>query len=217
MSLRRFGLIGLMLLPFVLAAIAIGGVLFLRQGGIAPYRIPHGTGRVIATDAATVARGAYLARFGDCAACHTTRGGVPFAGGRGFTTAYGTLYSSNLTTDPRYGLGDWSADEFAHTMRNGVSRNGVLYPVFPYAHFAQVDDSDLDALYAYLKTLPASAQAPPPNRLDFPASWRPALIGWRMLYHRAAESSPDLPSSSAPLSRGRYLVDGLGHCAQRAR
>ncbi|MEO7065100.1 MAG: c-type cytochrome [Dokdonella sp.] len=213
MSLRRLGLLGLVLLPFVLASIAIGGLLFLRQGGFGPYRIPRGAGRVVPADAATVARGAYLARLGDCVACHTTRGGVPFAGGRGFSTDYGTIYSSNLTTDPHYGLGDWSADEFAHSMRNGVSRNGVLYPVFPYAHFAQVDDADLDALYAYLKTVPASKQVPPPNRLDFPASWRPALIGWRMLYYHAVETSPEPPSSSAPFVRGRYLVDGLGHCA----
>lgn len=213
MSLRRAALFGLVLLPFVLAATAIAGVLFLRQGGFAPYRIPHGAGRIVAADAATVARGAYLAKLGDCAACHTTRGGVPFAGGRGFSTDYGTIYSSNLTADMHYGLGDWSADEFAHAMRNGVSRNGVLYPVFPYAHFAQVDDSDLDALYAYLKTVSASAQAPSPNRLDFPASWRPALIGWRMLYYHAAEAAHAPSSSSKPLERGRYLVDGLGHCA----
>lgn len=213
MSLRRVGLFGLVLLPFVLATLAIGGVLFLRQGGFAPYRVPSGAGRVVASDAATIARGAYLARIGDCAACHTTRGGVPFAGGRGFSTDYGTIYSSNLTPDPQHGLGDWSADEFAHTMRNGVSRSGVLYPVFPYAHFAQVDAADIDALYAYLKSLPASALAPPPNRLDFPASWRPALIGWRMLYYRPSEAVPRSSPSSPQEARGRYLVDGLGHCA----
>ncbi|MDR3388722.1 MAG: c-type cytochrome [Rudaea sp.] len=207
MSLRRYSVVfALVLLPLVLAALAVGGVLFLRQGGLAPYRIPQGSTRVVASDAATIARGEYIARIGNCVTCHTTRGGAPFAGGRAFATGYGTIYSSNLTPDANTGLGDWSADEFAHTMRNGVSRHGVLYPVFPYANFALLADADLDALYAYLHTLPATAATPPPNRLDFPASWRTALIGWRMLYYR--------PLVAAPSSdRGRYLVDGLAHCA----
>jgi len=207
---RRFGMLALALLPFVLAVVAIGGVLFLRQGGFAPYRVPHDGSRVVAGGAAMIARGETLAHIGNCAACHTTRGGVPFAGGRAFTTGYGTIYSTNLTPDVQHGLGDWSVEEFSHTMRNGVSRHGVLYPVFPYAHFALLSDADLDALYAYLRSVPASAIARPPNRLTFPASWRPALIAWRMLYYRpAATPSP----ASTPLDRGRYLVDGLGHCA----
>ncbi|MEP7042947.1 MAG: c-type cytochrome [Dokdonella sp.] len=204
---HRLGVVALVLLPVVLAAIAIGGVLFLRQGGFAPYRIPT-TQRVVVSDAATLARGEYLARVGNCAACHTTRGGEPFAGGRAFTTRVGTIFSTNLTPDAQSGLGEWSADEFTHTLRQGVSRHGVLYPVFPYAHFALLTDADIDALYVYLRSVPASAAAPPPNRLEFPASWRPALIGWRMLYYR-----PVAAMASAQVDRGRYLVDGLGHCA----
>jgi len=205
--MKRRHVVAFALLPFVFALLAIGGVLFLRQGGFAPYRIPTSQ-RTVAADAATIARGQYLAHIGNCAACHTTRGGTPFAGGRAFTTDVGTIYSTNLTPDMHSGLGDWSADEFAHTLRNGVSRHGVLYPVFPYEHFALLADADIDALYAYLRSLPPSASTPPPNRLDFPASWRPALIGWRMLYYR-----PVPAAASASVDRGRYLVDGLGHCA----
>jgi mono/diheme cytochrome c family protein len=204
---HRAALIAVVLLPFVLAALAIGGVLFLRQGGFAPYRIPV-THRIVASDANTLARGEYLARIGNCATCHTTRGGIPFAGGRAFTSDVGTIYSTNLTPDPHSGIGDWSADEFAHVLRNGVSRRGVLYPAFPYAHFALLTDADIDALYAYLRSQPASVATPPANRLEFPASWRAALIGWRMLYYRPAP-----PMSDASTERGRYLVDGLGHCS----
>ena len=70
-------------------------------------------------------------------------------------------------------------------MRHGVSRHGVLYPVFPYAHFALLSDADLDALFAWLQQLPASERAAPPNRLEFPAGWRPAQVLWRMLHYRA--------------------------------
>jgi len=211
---RRIGFFLLALLPLLLAALAVGGVLFLRQGGFAPYRIPPGAAHPVAATADVLARGEYVAELGNCVSCHTTRGGVPFTGGLAFKTDYGTIFSTNLTPDPQTGLGGWSVEEFRHTMRNGVSRNGVLYPVFPYAHFAQVDDADLDALFAWLQHLPPSVRAATPNRLEFPASWRPALIGWRMLHYRPA---PALAASAAGESpqrqRGRYLVDGLGHCA----
>lgn len=208
MRLRRvFAVVALVLLPFVLAAAAILGVLFARQGGFEPYRVPRGGSRAVASDAATLARGEYLARLGNCTACHTARGGAPLAGGRAFATGIGTIYSTNLTTDPQHGIGDWSAEEFAHAMRHGVSRRGVLYPVFPYAHFANVADDDLDAIYAWLRTQPASAEVPPPNRLQPPADSRTALIGWRMLYYRPDEAGV------VAAERGRYLVDGLGHCA----
>jgi mono/diheme cytochrome c family protein len=209
MKLRRVFIVSSMvLLPFVLALVAVLGVLFARQGGFEPYRVPHGGSRVVASDAATLARGEYLARIGDCQACHTTRGGVPFAGGRAFATGFGTLYSPNITPDAQHGIGDWSADEFAHVMRHGVARRGVLYPVFPYAHFSRVSDADLDAIYAWLRTQPASANEPPPNRLEAPADSRRMLVFWRMWYERPNANAP-----IAPADRGRYLVDGLGHCA----
>lgn len=207
MSLRRvLFVLGWLLLPCVFGAVAIAAVLFARQGGIEPYRLPR-TDRVVAADAATLARGEYLARIGNCRACHTTRGGTPFAGGRAFATGIGTVYSTNITPDREHGIGDWSADEFAHVMRHGVSRRGALYPVFPYAHFAEVADADLDAIYAWLRTQPASAAEPPPNRLEPPADSRRALVGWRMLHYRPEATR------IAPDDRGRYLVDGLGHCA----
>ncbi|GAA0717441.1 c-type cytochrome [Dokdonella soli] len=209
---RRFGVAWFALVPLLLAALAVGGVLFLRQGGFAPYRVPAGATHPLTATPEQVGRGEYIARLGICATCHTTRGGVPFTGGRAFATGYGTIHSTNLTPDAQTGLGGWSVEEFRHTMRNGVSRHGVLYPVFPYAHFALLRDDDLDALFAYLQQLPATARAPTPNRLEFPASWRPALVAWRMLHYQPA--TPDGGAGESPQQRrGRYLVDGLGHCA----
>lgn len=200
---------GLIAVPFLLAVFAIGFFLFERQGGFAPYRIPGDSGRVVPADAETLERGEYLARIGDCMACHTAQGGAPFAGGRGFATGYGMIYSSNLTPDREHGIGAWSIDEFAHAMRHGVSRRGPLYPVFPYEHFATLADADIDALFAYLRSVPANANVPPPNRLDFPADRRSALVLWRMLHYRPEAQAP----AAASEDRGRYLVDGLGHCA----
>ena len=66
----------------------------------------------MAADAAVLARGAYLARAGNCLACHTARGGVPAAGGKPIATPFGTLYAGNLTPDPDTGVGRWSASAF---------------------------------------------------------------------------------------------------------
>ena len=213
MSARRTALIALIVLtPVLLLVLAIGGVLFLRQGGFAPYRVPTGPGQPLTPTPALLAQGEYVAQIGDCVACHTVRGGVPFSGGRAFATAWGTLYSTNLTPDPQTGLGGWSVEEFRHAMRHGVSRHGVLYPAFPYAHFALASDADLDALFAWLQQLPPSRREATPNRLEFPASWRPALVLWRMLHYRAQD--PDFGAGQPEQwRRGRYLVDGLGHCA----
>lgn len=206
----RWGWLAL-LLP-LLALLLIAVVMFRAQGGFAALDVPESGTREFAYDPAQVEHGAYLARLGNCVTCHSTRGGVPFAGGRPFSSPYGVLYSSNLTPDAQTGLGDWSVEEFRHAMRHGVSRTGLLYPAFPYAHFAALDDGDLDALFAYLRTL-APVHAPlRPDTLSFPAGWRNgALLAWRMLFHRPRPLVED-PSRGPEWNRGRYLVDGVGHC-----
>ena len=52
----------------------------------------------VADQAAQLQRGAYLARVGDCMACHTTRGGQPYAGGRGIATPFGEVVSPKLSS-----------------------------------------------------------------------------------------------------------------------
>jgi mono/diheme cytochrome c family protein len=78
------------------------------------------------------ARGAYLARAGNCLGCHTLRGGAPYAGGRAIETPFGTVYASNLTPDAQTGIGLWSADDFWRALHHGRSRDGrLLAPAFP--------------------------------------------------------------------------------------
>lgn len=76
--------------------------------------------------------GEYLARAGDCMACHTVKGGEPFAGGYPFKTPVGTIYSSNITSDREHGIGGYSFDDFVLAMREGVAKDGRrLYPAMP--------------------------------------------------------------------------------------
>jgi mono/diheme cytochrome c family protein len=161
-----------------------------------------------------IERGAYLARAGNCAACHTTRGGALYAGGVGITTPFGTVFSSNLTPDSTTGLGQWSAADFWRAMHHGRSRSGeLLYPAFPYTSYTLVSRDDSDALFAYLRSLASVSRPNQPHTLEFPYSSQAALAVWRALFFRPAEFEPEA-SRSAEWNRGAYLVRGLGHCAE---
>ncbi len=161
-----------------------------------------------------IARGEYLARAGNCISCHTARGGEPYAGGRGIDTPFGTVYTSNLTPDDATGLGRWSPDHFWRAMHNGRSADGrLLYPVFPYTSYTLVRREDSDAIYAYLRSLPAVAQPNRPHGLSFPFDTQAALAVWRALYFKPGQPPVD-GNRSAEWNRGAYLVQGLGHCAE---
>ncbi len=160
-----------------------------------------------------IARGAYLARAGNCAGCHTAPGGQPYAGGRGIPTPFGTVFTSNLTPDDNTGLGGWSPAHFWRAMHNGRSKSGrLLYPAFPYTSYTQVTRDDSDALFAYLGSLPPVAQANRPHGVRFPFQSQAALAVWRALYFRPGVFEAD-SRRSADWNRGAYLVQGLGHCS----
>lgn len=167
-----------------------------------------------AADAATLARGAYLARLGNCAGCHTAQGGGPLAGGRPILTPFGTVFSSNLTPDAETGLGAWSAEDFWQALHHGRGRDGrLLLPAFPFTAFTQVTRADSDALYAHLMSQPAVPHTPPPHALRFPFGTQLAQAAWRLLYFTPAEPHVSAATSTDPVQRGAYVVNGLGHCA----
>lgn len=163
--------------------------------------------------AGIVERGRYLAQAGDCIACHTVPGEKIFSGNRPMPTPFGTLYSPNITPDAATGIGKWTAQQFYTMMHTGRSRDGaLLYPAMPFASYTKVSRADCDAIFAYLRSVPAVRQPSRPHDLRFPYNNRALLIGWRTLYFQEGEYQPD-NSKSAEWNRGAYLVQGLGHCA----
>lgn len=163
--------------------------------------------------AATLERGRLLAAVGDCAVCHTAPGGKTNAGGLAMDTPFGTLYSSNITPDPQTGIGNWSYPAFERAMREGISRDGKhLYPAFPYTAFRNINDADMQALYAYLMAQEPVSQPAKANDMQFPFNLRPLMAGWNALFLRKGEIQVQ-PQQSAQWNRGAYLVNGLGHCA----
>jgi mono/diheme cytochrome c family protein len=205
---RRWERAALGVLAAVLLLIGLVGWLNVRGEQPVSHDMP-----MTAPSAADIERGAYLARAGNCIGCHTAAGGAALAGGRGVQTPFGTVYASNLTPDGATGLGRWSASEFWRALHHGRSKDGrLLYPAFPYPSFTQVTREDSDALYAWLRSLPPVTQPNRPHALRFPYRTQAALAVWRAMFFQPGEFEPDA-AQPAEWNRGKYLVQGLGHCA----
>ncbi|MFZ6750933.1 c-type cytochrome [Undibacterium sp. Ren11W] len=160
-----------------------------------------------------VARGAYLARAGNCMGCHTMRGGDAYAGGRLIQSEFGNFLTPNITADVNYGIGAWSAEDFWQALHNGKSKDGrMLYPAFPFTNYSQITRTDGDALFAYFKTVKPVARENQPHDLRFPYSQRILLAFWRALYFRPAVYQNNT-QQTAEWNRGAYLVNGLAHCS----
>ena len=161
-----------------------------------------------------VRRGEYLARVGDCAACHTADKTRPFAGGLPINTPFGTIVTPNITPDPDTGIGQWSDADFLRAMHEGIGKGGErLYPAFPYAEYTRVTDQDVLAIRAYLNTLTPIHYTPPPNDLKFPFNQRWLMAFWNMFNFTEGRFVPD-PKQSAEWNRGAYLMQGLAHCEE---
>ncbi|MFO1322975.1 MAG: c-type cytochrome [Burkholderiales bacterium] len=160
-----------------------------------------------------VERGEYLARAGDCVSCHTAPGGLPFAGGLRLDTPFGYMLSPNITPDPDTGIGRWSSNDFYRALHDGINRRGKdMYPTMPYDFYTKVTRADVDAIYAYLRTVKPVRNAVDVNHLHFPFDQRWAMGAWRELYFSEGTFRPD-PAKPASWNRGAYLVEGLGHCS----
>jgi len=207
-STMRLGL-RVLLVFVVLGVVGIAVVLWMQPGAL-PVN-PN----AVATNATTqvINHGEYLARAGDCVACHTTPNGKAFAGGRPMVTPFGALYVPNITPDDDTGIGKWTGDDFYRMMHTGISKDGtLLYPAMPFASYTKVTRDDSDAIYAYLMSVTPVKLLNRPHELQFPFNNRDLLLGWRTLYFKEGEYKADR-AQTAEWNRGAYLVQGLGHCA----
>lgn len=162
---------------------------------------------------ALIAKGAYLARVGDCIACHTAPGGKPFSGGLPIKSDIGTIFSTNITPDKVNGIGNYTEEQFSKAVREGIRADGAhLYPAMPYPSYTKVSDADIHALYAYfMHGVTADANKPEETKLSFPFSQRWGMRLWNLAFN-ASKPSKDISATPTELERGAYLVEGLGHC-----
>jgi alcohol dehydrogenase (quinone), cytochrome c subunit len=160
-------------------------------------------------------RGAYLAKLGDCAACHSLPGRPAFSGGLKMGTPIGAIYSTNITPDPTYGIGRFTFADFDRALRYGVAAGHSLYPAMPFTSYYNTRPEDSRALYTYFRYGVAPASIPNhASDTPFPLSMRWPLTYWRWLF--ASKPAPFTAPAGTDVAQaqGAYFVDGLGHCGE---
>lgn len=155
-----------------------------------------------------------------CSSCHARPGSkgearLELAGGVELKTAFGTFVTPNISPDPEAGIGNWSFEDFANALQRGVDPEGhQLYPAFPYTSYTRMKLSDVADLYAFMKTLPPVAADPPESRISFPYNIRRGIALWNTAFLRSRPVVGLSADADKALLRGRYLVEGPGHCGE---
>jgi mono/diheme cytochrome c family protein len=205
------------ILGFGLLAVCLvlgGGLAFLvfRKPAAVPPRAAS-----VAVTPERVTRGKYLFEVvADCDGCHSERdfsrfGGPVVSAGRGkgfvFPDAMGLpgkVVAPNITPDAETGLGAWTDGEKIRAIRDGVSRDGsALFPMMGYPRFRHMSDEDVEAVVAYLNSLPPVRHRLPRTALAFPVS---LLVKGEP---RPAGSVPP-PDRRDTVSYGAYLATLAG-------
>ena len=208
--MKRIGwlvLIAFGALLVVYAALVVKELLLPLQGG---GRVGDG---VLTVTEDQIRRGEYLAKIGNCAGCHTVRGGDAFAGGRRIQTPFGSVVATNITPNKTHGIGAWSADDFYRALHEGRSKDGrLLSPAFPFTNTTHISRADSDAMYAYLmRGVAPSSRANETGEMGWPYHSQLAIAIWRVFFFDRATPATNEPST--PLQRGEYLANGLAHCS----
>ncbi|TMV85142.1 c-type cytochrome, partial [Thioclava sp. BHET1] len=194
----------------ILVLLVAGLFWFVTRKPSSPF---DGVAAAAAPSPELLAKGEYVARTADCVACHSTPDGKPFAGGLKMGTPLGAIYSTNITPDPKTGIGHYSLADFDRALRDGVAADGHrLYPAMPYPSYAKMSDDDLRALYAYFmhEVKPADV-ANRPSEIAPPMNQRWPLALWNAVFAGGGSYRP-VAGKDAAWNRGAYLVQGPGHC-----
>src|ERR1700733_3807727 len=84
----------------------------------------------------------------------------------------GTLVAPNITPDPETGVGNFTDDQLARAIREGISHDGqTLFPIMPYSHYRRMSDEDLASVVVYIRTLPPLRNPLPRTDIHFPVKY----------------------------------------------
>jgi mono/diheme cytochrome c family protein len=201
------------LLLAIIAVVVVGGLAILL-GAFRQSSVTSALEQPLPAEQMTalIPKGRELALAGDCFGCHSTPQGPMAAGGVAIPTPFGTLYSSNITPDPEHGIGRYTRADFHRALRDGYAAGkGNLYPGMPFVFTHITRPDDVDALYAYMMSIPPIAVSPPANTGVFMLPVRPFMNFWTLLNFPKRVATDDA-QRSAEWNRGAYLVEGLAHC-----
>jgi len=201
-----------------LTVVAIGFAGLVLAVGVAHVSDSSAGEKNLVAPAATpavIARGAYLARLGDCAACHSVPGKLAYSGGLRMAIPIGAIYTSNITPDSNNGIGRMSLNDFDRALRFGVAEGHSLYPAMPFTSYYNTRPDDVAALYSYFKYgVPPAAVPNRPSDIVFPLSMRWPLTFWRWLFASTPKPFVTSAGMDPQHSQGAYFVEGLGHCGE---
>lgn len=199
----------------IFAGLVVVGITCLLAFIFVPVQRTGATTQLAADFKPAEGRGEYLMRASDCMACHTNEGGTPFAGGRAIQSPMGTIWTTNITPDKETGIGNYTLDDFRAVLYDGVTPNGThLYPAMPYENYRKLTEEDVVALYEYFM----NEVKPVPNKIEqtklaFPFNMRFGLRAWNWVALRGEAGFAPNTSEDGVFNRGKYLVEGPGHCA----
>lgn len=198
------------LFALLLVAIVVVTFILIRPAGLNPSDLP--------SHVADPVNGRQLFYAGGCGSCHGSsddEAGLPLlGGGLEMETPFGVFRVPNISSHPTRGIGDWSAVDFVNAMQHGVSpAKQHYYPAFPYASYARMKVTDLLDLKAWLDTLPEVDMESGDHDLKFPWNIRFGIGFWK-LQNLNEDFIVPLDTKDGQLARGRYLVEGPGHCGE---
>ncbi len=164
------------------------------------------------TNEEITAKGEHLALIRGCTDCH----GANLGGSAVVEDAMlGSIYASNLTSG-KGGVGtSYSDDDLARAIRHGIAQDGRALLVMPSAEYALLGDADVNALVAYIRSVPPVDQEVPPVRLTlfarllFLAGQLPPLAA-EIIDHQASRPNPPEPAAEA--AYGEYLAVSCTGC-----
>jgi mono/diheme cytochrome c family protein len=117
------------------------------------------------------------------------------------------VFAPNLTPNIEAGAGNWTDDQFARAIREGIGHDGrALFPMMPYQHLRGMSDEDLASIIVYIRSVPPVRNQVPRTEITFPVKY---LI--RSAPQPLTESVPE-PDTSDKVKWGKYLLNRSG-CA----
>ncbi len=197
---------------FVLLAVAAAAVLLIliRPAGLQLSDLP--------AHQADPVNGRQLFYAGGCGSCHGSsddKADLPLlGGGLEMETPFGVFRAPNISPHPIQGIGGWSTVDFVNAMHFGTSpAKQHYYPAFPYASYTRMTFEDLIDLKSWLDTLPEVDQVSGEHELNFPWNLRFGIGFWK-LQNLKPDFVVPVDLADQQLMRGRYLVEGPGHCGE---
>jgi len=212
--MKRF----LLILLIIVIAVAGAGYFFVNNAYEhnydEEYPIPEIT---IEADSAMIAHGKYLALGpAHCSHCHTTLDNfqaveagqeVPMHGGFDFALPFGHIYSSNITSDVKTGIGGMSDGQLYRMLRHNIKGNGKV--CIDFMPFFNMSEYDVRSIIAYVRTLEPVVNEVPENDLNFMGK---AIMGLAIKPSQPKGTPPDFVEREVTVDYGEYLAFSVANC-----